>query len=187
VEVWITGQLVWDGRVKETPAQEGADFSLSVQCEGWQYHLDDDVFTRLYVRSRLGDWQDARSSPLIDLTRFTATPQVSAGDGQIPLKWPAGSTVTHNDCVGVMLDCGPDADAWPARISLAFTSTADANLVLFARAVDTPAALAAVSGWTDAINMALPSAGTYSGTFDVPRRYVAVFVSRSGTTTTGLR
>src|SRR6478672_1028388 len=63
VEIWVAGVPVWDGRVKETPAQEGADFSLNVQCEGWQYHLDDDSYAANYVHTRLDDFADVRSVP----------------------------------------------------------------------------------------------------------------------------
>src|SRR3954452_24134939 len=81
VEIWVAGVLAWDGRVKETPAQEGADFSLNVQCEGWQYHLDDDVYSQTYVQTRLSDWVDYRSLPtaVLGLTQAYAGGQVNSG------------------------------------------------------------------------------------------------------------
>src|SRR4051794_28665505 len=61
VTVDVGGRRVWSGRVKETPSKDGADQTLSVTCEGWQYHLDDNVFERVYVHDKLGDYRDQRS------------------------------------------------------------------------------------------------------------------------------
>src|SRR4051812_26005403 len=60
VEVDVASTLVWSGRVSETPARV-AQRTMNVQCEGWQYHLDDDLYQRFYVHTKLTEWRDSRS------------------------------------------------------------------------------------------------------------------------------
>lgn len=107
VEVEIAGRLVWDGRVQETPIAESTDSQINVQCEGWQYHLDDDTYSQGYVHTRMSEWRDARSYVDQDLTRHVAAGVVEVGDGAIQLTFPLGWTaVASARCVAV-LDAGP--------------------------------------------------------------------------------
>lgn len=60
VKIEVDGQLVWSGRVSETPSREGAESVMSVTCEGWQAHLDDDLVDRMWVHDDLTAWKDYR-------------------------------------------------------------------------------------------------------------------------------
>jgi hypothetical protein len=109
IEIEVAGRVVWDGRLKETPINEGSDPTIAVQAEGWQYHLDDDVYSKSYVHTKLGNFVDMRSYPTQDLTNFLTAPQVQTGDGAIVLTLPNGSVVptapSYGVC-GVYLDLG---------------------------------------------------------------------------------
>src|ERR1035437_482485 len=87
VEIEIGGVLVWEGRTGETPLKEGAEQVINVQCEGWQYQTDDDVYQPLYVHSKLTDWKDCRSFLGEDLTAFTTAGVVSASTGALTIGW----------------------------------------------------------------------------------------------------
>jgi hypothetical protein len=130
-DVSIAGELVWSGRVRETPTKEGADPQISVQGQGWQYHLDDDVYERFYVHTRVGDWRDQRSFLTANLAVFTVVGQVSAAGGAV-IGWPNGGVVAAGARVGVTLDLGENA-SWQA-ISLDFERTGGtANEQLYVR------------------------------------------------------
>lgn len=202
IEVEVAGQVVWDGRIKETPTQDATGArSFNVQAEGWQYHLDDDVYMAAYVRSNLSEWQDVRSSVLAYLPSFTATPQVNGGT----LQWANGTSTTLNECVGLLLDCGADPAGWAKRISVDWKSFADSSLQLTSRCADSPTVFTVAGGAVSGTNMDIaisttaPTSGssTQSGTFANARRYVSVFVYRNaaggavaadyGVTITGIR
>ena len=107
-ELEIDGTVVWDGRVKEAPKQGGASPQLSLVCEGWQYHLDDDLYERCYVHSALSEWADYRADPAADLTQAPQAGTVTAEDiGGLVLGLPNTSSWATNQVVGVMLDMGP--------------------------------------------------------------------------------
>lgn len=111
VDIEIGGQLVWSGRISETPTRDtAADRSISVECEGWQYHLDDDAYQRCYVHTRLADWQDARTYTEADLGNYSTGWNVRSDGGAIFLEIPSGSTAPANTRCGVVLDTG-DAEA----------------------------------------------------------------------------
>lgn len=110
IDVEVAGILAWDGRIKETPVNDGEDPTISAQCEGWQYHLDDDVFASCYVHTRLSDWVDVRSFPTASLTEFLVAPQVQSGDGALLLSYQNGATIPASPSfgkVGTYIDLGP--------------------------------------------------------------------------------
>lgn len=84
VEIEIAGVVVWYGRLKETPSRS-SDYALSVQCEGLQAHLDDDVYLPGYVHTRLADWKDIRSAPTADLSLYTTAWQLQAESSAITI------------------------------------------------------------------------------------------------------
>lgn len=98
---------VWSGRINGTPTSDGADRKISISGEGWQYHLDDDVFRRAYLRTKLGDFTNVRDSLSADLSKFTTAGQVQVGDSAIVLGFNAGDTIAAGVLVGATLDFGP--------------------------------------------------------------------------------
>jgi 6-phosphogluconolactonase (cycloisomerase 2 family) len=122
VEIEVGGVLVWEGRTGETPIRAGAEQVINVQCQGWQYHLDDDVYQRAYVHSRLTDWKDVRSSLGANLAAYTSAPQVQTAQGMLSLTWPQGQAA--NGSAAVMLDLGAASTA--ARVVLTWVLSAGA-------------------------------------------------------------
>lgn len=189
VEIEVGGVKTWTGRVKETPTREGSDFQIAVVAEGWQYALDDDVYERTYVHSNLNDWQDIRSSPFADLTRFAAGAEVSNDNGVIVLRYPNGQPVTQNGAgagggtaVGVRLDLGPGNAA--KRVVLEFENLNFAatfyTLSITGSDRDTGGHWDSTAEQAAQVDPAGAGASPLAGTFTTPRRYVNVFLFRSG-------
>lgn len=106
IDVEVGGELVWSGRIKETPA---ADNAVTVQGEGWQYHLDDDVYHPFLAHARLDDFINTAQLATADLaTRHKAWGQVEIdGSAGITLKVPAGTVVATDTAVGVTVALRP--------------------------------------------------------------------------------
>ncbi len=184
-EIEIAGVVVWGGRVWETPTQEGGDAQISVQGQGWHFHLDDDVYERIYVHTNLSDWKDIRNSLTVDLAMsgWFAGGRVDSGDGAINLTFPDGvRTVTGARC-GVVLDLGPDSRA--ARILVVWKthgpSSALSEFKVRGHDSDNP-------NWDpEEIDSDTFSAGlttTSGGTFSTPRRFLSIYMQRMGSETT---
>ena len=110
VKIEVDGQLVWSGRVSETPSREGAETVMTINCEGWQHHLDDDMLHKLWVHSDVTKWTDVRSFPNSDIaTRFLQGPQVTTDNGVVVLAFQAGRPTSGagRESAGVGLDLGP--------------------------------------------------------------------------------
>lgn len=124
IEIEIDGTVKWDGFVWETPTTEGPGQQISVQCRGWQYHLDDDVSWKRYVHTDLSAWQDRRDelTTAVGTGASCAAGQVN-NDGGLMLMFPKDYASTLNDEVGVMLDMGPNNVA----NRLVFSGTTSAN------------------------------------------------------------
>lgn len=107
VLIEVAGLDVWGGRVSDTPVKDDDDVSMSVQCEGAQAHMDDDVYERKYIVTDLSAWQDRRSNlaTLVGSGGACASGQVS-NDGGLMLMFAKDTTVAANDDCGVMLDMG---------------------------------------------------------------------------------
>ncbi len=184
-EVEIGGVQVWDGRVRETPTREG-ERVVNVQGFGWQYHLDDHQYRRVYVHSRPSDYKDARSFTDADLTVLRATGRVDAGNGAVSLIWPLGEQVQNGQYLGAILDFGEGSSAKRAVMTADWIGAAAGSAYAFyARAGDTITALTSVAN--DAISaFAHPGTSTTApvGTFPVAGRYVIVFIYYSGATGT---
>lgn len=182
VEIDVDGVLRWSGRVAQTPVRDDLDSVISVQCEGWQAHLDDDLYERVYVHTQLADWRDARSflqSPLGGGGgQFMAAGQVSADRG-IQLLIPNGTTLPSTArAAGVILDLGPGRTA--VRVVATYeSSNNDMYMQFVLSAADAISDL--LTGGTNE-NLAYftmyPSAasGTVSGTCATPHRYFSAIM-----------
>ena len=126
VLVQVAGLDVWGGRVADTPVRDAADTTMSVQCEGAQAHLDDDVYERKYIVTDLSAWVDRRSNlaTSVGSGAHCAAGQVS-NDGGLMLMFPKNADIAANDDCGVMLDMGIGGSA--ARIVYEGTSSANNN------------------------------------------------------------
>lgn len=192
VEVEVGGRLVWSGRVAETPVRDSTDSVISVQCEGWQAHLDDDLYERIYVHTNLSDYVDARSFLSADLTKSgTASGQVQAGDGGLILSFPKGTAMTGSvfTYAAAILDLGPGSLA--KRV--VFDAMAPARTTTWGRfsvlclVSDSPVLFTdtaeAVLGYNpDITDLSTTATTTYAGSATVARRYVIFGVYQSGVT-----
>lgn len=187
IEVEVAGSLCWSGRIKETPTKEGSDPAITVQGEGWQYHLDDDQYKKVYVHTNLADWKDVRSflfAPLGQgVQKFPASCQIML-DGAITLAYPKDIPVGTNESVGVTLDFGSDDSAsWARRVVVTWTSSnAGAGIELYGITSETqnPYQAGAFSSFIGAIPNGPTVAGTTSGTISTPRRYLTFLMYRNG-------
>ncbi len=180
VDIEVGGTKVLAGRVSSTPSRDGSDSVVNVQCEGWQYHLDDDVYERRYVIGSMGEFVDYRSKYYAALGAGAALAgaQVQADANALVMTIPGGVTFTNSAYAGVMIDLGPFTTA--QRIVMTWSAYgADANISIIARA-------SADDGWSsssDAISTTLVAGPTTSaGTFGTPGRYVTLFIFRNGVT-----
>lgn len=178
VEVEIDSVLVWSGRIKETPINDGSDAKISVECEGWQYHLDDDHYERTYVHSKLSDWKDTRGYVNVNLNFWPSSAAVTV-DRQINLGFAKDVFLRGGSAVGVTLDLGPDPNSWARYVAAnALFPNLHANMWFFCRGSDTIGGNH-VSGnptnYNDAWAVTNPTNGLYQGAFPGSRRYVHIF------------
>jgi hypothetical protein len=182
VDIEIGGVLVWAGRVKETPTRDTFDKVITVTCEGWQYHLDDDVYEKAYVHTKLADWKDQRSFPGANLTYTKANSQVSSDNGSVMVTWPNGAPIAVGDGMGVTLDLGPYS-AW-VRVVVQWDriGPVDGNWVFAIRGGDTDD-MSTGSGLEDISTISFATAGGITGgTFGTgPKRYIHLMVYRQST------
>ena len=164
VEIEVGGARVWSGRVSETPVRDSTDSVISVQCEGWQAHLDDDLYERIYVHTNLTEWKDARSAPGATLTTLVAAPQVQVGDGVLSLTYPAGTASSGR--AAAMLDLGPNSTAARVVIDWSITAGAANRALYFGYGASPDAAAATASTIASATTAA---SGTFSLTFTASR------------------
>lgn len=122
IEVEIGGVVAWEGRTSKTPLKAGAEQQISIQGEGWQYSLDDDLYRQLYVHSTLTDWKDFRSIPTANLAAYVASPQIQAQQGSIVITYPA--SVPAAGSAAVVLDLGVADAARVLTIQWALTAGA---------------------------------------------------------------
>lgn len=177
VEVEVGGRLVWSGRVAETPVRDSVDSVISVQCEGWQAHLDDDLYERVYVHTDLSEWRDMRSysgATLGTAANLKAAGQV-AQDNVLSVMFPSGTVMAQFDKVGVQLDLGESSTAKRVVVSYT-TSNNDANAYFAIFGSDGDYLNNFESSTTQALSVA---SGTLSVTFTTARRYVALVLQAS--------
>jgi hypothetical protein len=177
VEIEIGGASVWSGRVSETPVRDSTDSVISVQCEGWQAHLDDDIYERIYVQTNLTEWKDARSAPGATLTTLVAAPQVQVGDGVLSLTYQNGTAAVGK--AAAILDLGPNSTAARVVIDWSLTAGAATRSLSFGFGASSDASAATldtISSSTSAVS------GTYSYTLSTASRYLFLIHAASGHT-----
>lgn len=183
VKIEVDGQLVWSGRVSETPSREGAESVMSVTCEGWQAHLDDDLVDRMWVHDDLTAWKDFASLPTTPLgsgaDNVSTAYRVIAGDGKLTLSVPNGAPMPQYTGVGAVLDLGPGRLA--KRIVATWTATwVTANMRLYARGVPDGRFFGATD-YADAFTPTLTTGPTTStGNLGNGYRYVVLVAFYSG-------
>ena len=171
IELEIDGDIAWAGYTWQRPADSNG---YQVTCRGWQYHLDDDLFDRVWVHTRLADWRDQRTFLTAVLADFHVAGVVSNDRGAILLGWPQGAVVANGHRVGVTLDLGSTSVAQRIVFKWATTNntgTATVNV----RGTDTESTEEpgeTIS--TFAINAA--ASGTTAASFSTARRFVHFFV-----------
>jgi hypothetical protein len=182
-EVEVDGRTVWSGRIWETPTKEGgADSTISVEGRGWQYHLDDDAYQKIFVHTRMSEWTDVRSSPLADLAKYVSAPTVDTS-GTIQLNWSMNSTMTTSTYAGVYLDLGPDNLAKRIIVDFSPYANNDAGDFLYAYAYVDEKGATSDSGSGNGGSIALSGAtGILDVTFSTAYRFVTLFYYRSGAT-----
>jgi len=172
VKVDVDGVPLWSGRVIETPARDGADRALSVQCEGWQHHLDDDLVESGWVHDRLGAWTDTRGFLAAPLANYTAVTNVQVGT-VITLGWPTGTTSAVGQACGVTLDLGPGRTAASLAATIATSSFAAGSFTVYLKGHDDLATV--ISGGSNAASQDAATLGTFQGDLS-GYRYVSIIV-----------
>lgn len=188
-DIEIAGSRIFSGRIKGTPARDGADRTMNIQLEGWQAHLDDDVYVPGYLHTSLTDWKDCRSvlSESAVGRIGTAAGLVTVGDGAIVLGWPKGAQLTGGTqaFAGAYLDLGPNAKA--KRVTFHYEKLTGAagtgNFIFLVRGSDVPNTISTGGAgtyedvWTDDLGTMFTSPGTINaGTFTAAHRYIAVIL-----------
>jgi hypothetical protein len=183
VEIEIGGVVVWEGRTNGTPLKAGAEQQISVQCEGWQMHLDDDLYKRTYVHASLTDWKDVRSSLEAPLASWEASPQVQVETGVITLSVVSGSVPQGEHVFGVYLDLGQGNTAKVVHAAFTESDFASGYYELHCRSAANIADL--LSGPYNALWSFDPGSMPSSETAvaSTAYRYVAVFIERLVTAT----
>jgi hypothetical protein len=195
VEIEIGGVLVWSGFIKQTPSNETDGGSINVQCAGWQYHLDDDSFEKVWVISSTSAWRDARSFTDCNISYFpTGPPQPTTDNGTVTIGWASGNQLQANTHVGVILDVGPENKATgvsidysvPKNISGSTLNSTSANVKIYGRASDSISSFATVANdaWTATAMPAVGASGSLSGAFPATGRYVLISMAYTGTSGT---
>jgi hypothetical protein len=186
IEVEVAGRVVWDGRLKETPTSDGDDPAIAVQAEGWQYHLDDDVYSYSYAHTRLS-FVDTRSYVSAALATNIQVYNVTAGDGQLLVGVTNQDTMVANTAGSAVVDLGPGCSAVTVSIDVS-SSFNTAGFGLYVMGTDVPS-------WTDASRLdfvsglamndaSFVSAGTtqtITATIASPRRYITVLMYSGAT------
>lgn len=180
VTIEAQGQVVWRGRIKNTPMTDGGTArQVALTCEGKQFHLDDDAYRRMYVHTDMSAWKDIRSLPSTPLgpAFYAAAPTVQADGGSVLLTWPKDLPITTGTTMGVFFDAGPGSVV--SAFSLQYESSANSSAdFLYIRTYDdayfaaayTPAGTAFEGGANNVYTQ-----GWLTGTFTTPHRYVAIF------------
>ena len=173
VRIEIDGQDVWSGRVAETPARGRV---MSVSCEGWQHHLDDDLYERVYVHNRLADWQDTRTFLSAPLGNYNAGATVQQTGNTIMLGWPTGfTTVAGTSTVGVTLDFGR-SNSYPTSGSLtvAASTFAAGSFTIYLKGHDDLATI--VSAGSNACSQDAATVGAMNGNASRAYRYWSIII-----------
>ena len=178
VEIEVGGTRVWSGRVSETPVRDSTDSVISVQCEGWQAHLDDDIYEKIYVHTNLTEWKDGRSAPGASLVTLVAAPQVQVGDGVLSFSYAANSTIAGR--AQAVLDLGPNSTASRVVIDWSVTASTGSRALYFGYSSSS----ADISGYSTITTSTAATSGTFSYTLPTASRCVFLFHDATSHTAT---
>lgn len=178
VEIEIGGVIVWEGRINGTLWKAGSEQQISVQCEGWQYHLDDDLYKRTYVHSTLTDWRDARTYPTAPLAVLPASGSVQSEAGIVTVGLPKGTTIATGTAAAVILDLGQENAG--VTFAMAFENAgATSGYEFFVTGLSLPSEI--MSGGENLLLLNPESATSPQvATWAKGWRYVAIGLYRSG-------
>lgn len=178
---------LWSGFIFDAPRRSaGGDTGVSVSCQGWQHHLEDDSHASVYVHRALSDWADTRGYPSdpTQLVRFVSPPSVTSEGGYILLQFPKGTPVALSDIVGVTIDQGADSAAWATSFDLtvdAIGTGLTSNFKLYVRLSDGIETITASGTFLvdrhDAVSAAT-SIVPWGGSLGGARRYITIMFVR---------
>ena len=178
VKVFADNELVWSGRTNGTPSRDGTDRVMSVQCVGWQAHLDDDLVTKLWVHTRMADWKNGRDHLDANLATLPTDWGISTNSDTLSITYPANTAANGSGLA--FFDAGPGRTikkiTWKAS-----SNTWGANNSLYVLSGDTFAGLAGA----DFYNPGSIVSGTgYTDGWTLPtaRRFVAFRVDSNSHT-----
>jgi len=194
VEIEIGGVLVWDGFISQTPTSDSDGGSVSVQCKGWQYHLDDDSFEQVWVDSMFSSWKSPTEFQGARPNYYRPNVTAEVGDGAIILGWGKGIESWQNTFAGVIYDAGPEAKisaitaTWLVEKGSGFAGSTSGGFQMYARGASSVSALALTGPSLNAFGATGVSMGadgttkTVGGTFSTPCRYVLLGLRRDDAT-----
>ena len=180
VDVEVAGAKVWSGRVSSTPSREGSDSVISVQCEGWQYHLDDDVYARTYVHADVSAWREIGTFAGADLDFYRRSPAsaVSVSDGVAVIGLPQGVVAVNAKAGGIGLDLGPGNTASRIVVTYEWTnSTGNGNQKLKCDASDIAVGAAVVDNVFNLNPGTGTTTATQASTLSTPRRFLFIYTA----------
>ena len=178
VKIDVNGQLVWSGRVTETPSRDGADTVMSISCEGWQHHLDDDLTRKFYVHDNLTEWRDNRSFPNSPLGNLVASGKVEVGDGSIVMGFPKNATTSIGEGVMVTLDLGEGNSANTMVLSTQSSTFASGNFTVYGKVHDDIAS--SISGGTNIFSFDAANNTFIYNSIGTSGRYVSIVIYKNG-------
>jgi len=184
IDIHVGGTLIWGGRITGAPAS-GSN-QLSVNCEGWQYHLDDDQALFGGVTTNV-----VRAFPQKTADGAANTVYIQGGltdIGQnIVIGFPQGTVIPAGGRVGVTWDAGEGRVFAACSLDWAI-GNASASLQLNVNAHSLPyqpAGSNSAGGWSNKVMNTVGSSGTVNSTFGTAYRYVTLLINcPAGLTTT---
>lgn len=196
VEIAVGGVVVWSGRVTDAPTNSGSR-SISVHCEGWQAHLDDDQYENVYVVTDLTQFKDIRQYVDCPLTAFPVDGQVEVG-GMVKLGWTQNGPGTSSGsgawyggtAVGVYLEVPRDQAIKKVVVQLRNSGGTPTGPTVYVRTADSPNNIwngpydNGSGDFNKNVNVISPSYSSfYSQTFSAaPHCGLSLFVYNAGAT-----
>lgn len=179
LEVEVENQLVWSGRIISTPGRDADEDTITVNAQGWQYHLDDRPFTQFYVKSALSEWTDIRSNLGCDLTKLTDATKVSNDQTGITITLQGGVAATArpaNTGNGVFIDLGTAANSAQVVLNYQHSNNSAQTALIYSMGNS----IAAVTAFGVSANIVTLAGGTTPGSFTISTlglyRYVGIFM-----------
>ena len=195
VEITVGGVVVWSGRVTDAPTNSGSR-SISVHCEGWQAHLDDDQYENVYVVTDLTQFKDIRQYVDCPLTAFPVDGQVEVG-GMVKLGWTQNAAGTssgsgawfNGTAVGVYLEIPRDQAIKKVVVQLRNSGGTPTGPTVYVRTADSPNGVwngpydNGTGDFNKNVNVISPTYSSfYSQTFTGDHCALALFVYNAGAT-----